>query len=81
MQRPDGKPDGNPRFWGDEDHVELMAYLPDSERRKFWGPNAIPMAIQFVAGIAMVYFLVWIGFADFVYDASGVIICPFITCQ
>ena len=53
----------------------------DSVDRRFWGPNAAPIAIQFVAGAAVAYFLVWIGFAQFVYDKSGLLICPFITCQ
>jgi hypothetical protein len=54
---------------------EWLRHEPESERRKFWGPNAIPMVIQFAAGVAIVYFLVWIGFARFFYNLS----CTYIT--
>lgn len=42
-----------------------------NEHEPFWGPNAKPLAVQFLVGLAVVFFLNWVGFHDFVYDLTG----------
>tara|TARA_A100001037_G_scaffold261773_1_gene250969 strand:- start:1249 stop:1416 length:168 start_codon:yes stop_codon:yes gene_type:complete len=40
-----------------------------SVRRPFFGPNAVPFAVQLVLGLTVFHLLVWLGVGDFVYNA------------
>jgi hypothetical protein len=55
--------------------LAYIGRMQGNDDRRFWGPNALPMAIQMTVGAAIVYFLNWVGFAQFMYDLS----CTYIT--